>query len=112
MSLSDRLGRVPAPSVPEGGPAYTEAPTAPVSAIPIPVTGAGYIRGRNGRRVYDPLAPVRRRAHQALLDQRRDQPQHRALGCLDALGQLGQGHALGSTGGGHQIEDRQGPSQR
>ena len=68
MSLSDRLGRVPAPSVPEGGPAYTEAPTAPVSAIPIPVTGAGYIRGRNGRRVYDPLAPVRRRAHQALLE--------------------------------------------
>src|SRR5579859_7819985 len=65
MSLSDRLGRAPATVVPD----TTE--TAPVSAIPvsaISVTGAGYIRGRGGRRVYDPLAQVRRRAHQALLE--------------------------------------------
>jgi pilus assembly protein CpaF len=65
MSLSDRLGRVPGVGISE------ETQALPVSAIPvsaISVTGAGYIRGRNGRRVYDPLAQVRRRAHQALLE--------------------------------------------
>ncbi len=65
MTLSDRLGRTPTAGTPDA----TE--TVPVSAVPvsaISVTGAGYIRGRGGRRVYDPLAPVRRRAHQALLE--------------------------------------------
>src|SRR5215217_5532111 len=69
MSLSDRLGRMPGLSLPEGDPSATD-PGAPVSAIPVSalsVTGAGFGARPGGRRVYDPLAPVRRRAHQALL---------------------------------------------
>jgi pilus assembly protein CpaF len=69
MSLSDRLGRVPGLSLHEGDPSATE-PGVPVSAIPVSalsVTGAGFGVRAGGRRVYDPLAPVRRRAHQALL---------------------------------------------
>ncbi len=74
MSLSDRLGRAGhhAPVLPEGAPSYPEDDAAPVSAVPVSaisvssvVSGTGR---RNTRRAYDPLAPLRRRAHQALLE--------------------------------------------
>src|SRR6476469_6496610 len=75
MSLSDRLARSPGTTFSDGGQHQAETRTAgiaPVSAIPVsaPVmTGApsGFSR-RSTRRAYDPLAPVRRRAHQVLLD--------------------------------------------
>jgi pilus assembly protein CpaF len=61
MSLSDRLH--PAHAAADGA-------AAPTSAIPVSglsVSGTGFAR-RNTRRAYDPLAPVRRRAHDALLE--------------------------------------------
>ena len=75
MSLSDRLARSPGATSPDGGQHQAEtraAGIAPVSAIPVSAIAAngassGFSR-RSTRRAYDPLAPVRRRAHQALLD--------------------------------------------
>ena len=73
MSLSDRLGHR------AGGNAVTNAlqerisanaaddgAAVPVSAVP--VSGPAAFGRRNTRRAYDPLAGVRRRAHQALLE--------------------------------------------
>lgn len=76
MSLQDRLGRrTPAPASPgvlserlgsaieTSGAAAGHA--APVSAMPVSAIQFGR---RNTRRAYDPLAAVRKRAHQALLE--------------------------------------------
>jgi pilus assembly protein CpaF len=62
---------------------FNEDSSAPVTAIPVtavpvtafpttsivPSSGGGAFSRRNGRRTYDPLADVRRRAHAALLEQ-------------------------------------------
>jgi hypothetical protein len=59
-----------------------------------------------------PVCAVDILAHQALLDQWRNQPQHRALGRIDPVCQLAQGGALVTPcGRGHQIKDRQRSSQ-
>ena len=74
MSDSDRdnaaqVTAIPATNVPTSG-----IPSTGVSATAIPVSsfsvssGAGGFARRNPRRAYDPLAPVRRRAHDALLE--------------------------------------------
>jgi pilus assembly protein CpaF len=60
MSLSDRLSAM---SVDSDG-------TAPISAAPVSAISVSSVTGfarRNTRRAYDPLAPTRRRAHEALL---------------------------------------------
>jgi pilus assembly protein CpaF len=61
MSLQERLGL----STPVE--ASAASPT-PVSAVPVSSAGGSGGARRNTRRAYDPLAAVRRRAHQALLD--------------------------------------------
>jgi len=81
MSLASRLGRIPPPDGDgEGNPAQVTAvpasniPTTGIPATAIPVTSfsvsntSGGFARRNPRRPYDPLAHVRRRAHEALLD--------------------------------------------
>ncbi|GAA1635735.1 CpaF family protein [Catellatospora bangladeshensis] len=82
MSLQDRLGRrTPAPASPgvlserlgsvneasgaAGGMPVAGSHTMPVSAVPVSAIQFGR---RNTRRAYDPLAAVRKRAHQALLE--------------------------------------------
>ncbi|MFC7244761.1 CpaF family protein [Catellatospora aurea] len=77
MSLQDRLGvrSAPAPAAPgvlsERISSVNEASGAvgghavPVSSVPVSAVQFGR---RNTRRAYDPLAAVRKRAHQALLD--------------------------------------------
>jgi pilus assembly protein CpaF len=77
MGLSDRIGNrtssAPGPTLHERFTTIKEmappadGPEAPVSALPVSAGPAG--PGRRGhRKTYDPLADVRRRAHQALLD--------------------------------------------
>jgi pilus assembly protein CpaF len=81
MSLASRLARVPpGDGEGEGNPAQvtavpaTNVPTTGIPATAIPVTSfsvsaaAGGFARRNPRRPYDPLAQVRRRAHEALLE--------------------------------------------
>ncbi|GIH08922.1 type II secretion system protein E [Rhizocola hellebori] len=60
MSLQERLGLTGAPE----GPSVSPLPM-PISSVPINGLGVGR---RNSRRAYDPLAAVRKRAHQALLE--------------------------------------------
>jgi pilus assembly protein CpaF len=60
MSLQERLGL-------SGSVEASGASPAPVSAVPVSSVSVGGVR-RNTRRAYDPLAAVRRRAHQALLE--------------------------------------------
>jgi pilus assembly protein CpaF len=62
MSLSHRLG----------GLTHETDSTQPISAVPasgIPVSSLTGFSRRNTRRAYDPLAPARKRAHEALLEQ-------------------------------------------
>jgi pilus assembly protein CpaF len=77
MGLSDRIGNrtssAPRPTLHERFTTIKEmappadGPEAPVSALPVSAGPAA--PGRRGhRKTYDPLADVRRRAHQALLD--------------------------------------------
>ncbi|WP_027342884.1 CpaF family protein [Hamadaea tsunoensis] len=70
MSLQDRLGQRPAAAAGNGLQdrlaAAGDAALASVSAIP--VTSVVSNARRNTRRAYDPLANVRRRAHEALLE--------------------------------------------
>src|SRR2546421_12219122 len=81
MSLASRLGRMPPPDGDgEGNAAQVTAvpasniPTTGIPATAIPVTSfsvsntSGGFARRNPRRPYDPLAQVRRRAHEALLE--------------------------------------------
>src|SRR6266508_6206354 len=80
MSLAARLARIPPGEEGEGNPAQVTAipasniPTTGIPATAIPVTSfsaaitAGGFARRNPRRPYDPLAQVRRRAHDALLE--------------------------------------------
>jgi pilus assembly protein CpaF len=71
MSLSDRLGRTSPYDLPEQ--IDTGGQVAPVSALPVSAMSVSSISNgfarRNTRRAYDPLAQVRRRAHDALLEQ-------------------------------------------
>jgi pilus assembly protein CpaF len=70
MSLQDRLGQrvssQPNGALQERIAAASDAFIVPVSAVP--VTSVLSNSRRNSRRAYDPLAAVRRRAHEALLE--------------------------------------------
>ncbi|MFC7764428.1 CpaF family protein [Catellatospora bangladeshensis] len=63
--LSERLGSVNEASGAAGGMPVAGSHTMPVSAVPVSAIQFGR---RNTRRAYDPLAAVRKRAHQALLE--------------------------------------------
>ncbi|HZM75929.1 MAG TPA: CpaF family protein [Candidatus Limnocylindrales bacterium] len=60
MSLQERLGL-------NGAIDQAATTTMPISSLPL--NGSAALSRRNARRAYDPLAGVRRRAHQSLLEQ-------------------------------------------
>jgi pilus assembly protein CpaF len=65
VALGDEEDKPAAAPSPPPPPAAPSSPAAPVSSLPVSGPASG---GRRHRQTYDPLADVRRRAHEALLD--------------------------------------------